>query len=70
MMHAKPLVHFDVEKINRIMVGAPAVVCPINHPSPDVSNKKAVLTTNVISYDAATNTFETLNTIYKGARIS
>lgn len=68
-MHVKPLVHFDVAKINRIMVGAPAIVCPINHPSPDVSNKRAVLTSNVISYDVATNTFETENTIYKGARV-
>lgn len=45
-----------------IKVGLRALVLPINHPSPNVSNKRVCITTPVIA--SWPTGFETKNTIY------
>jgi hypothetical protein len=45
--------------------GSSAIVKPVDHPSPLVTNRKPVLTSPVIQYDRTTGEFETFNTIYR-----
>lgn len=61
----KKIVHYKKDSDVHIYVGASAVVFPIDHPGPLVSNTKYIQTSTVISYNRATGEFETLNTIYK-----
>jgi len=57
----KPLVRYRPMNVI-IEVGLPALVKTVDHPSPLVSNTKAVLTSPVIHVDE--HGFETLNTRY------
>lgn len=46
-------------------VGCPMFLTPVDHPDSErVSNTGPVRTSNVVSYDEATETYETLNTVY------
>lgn len=60
----KPVVHYKSAE-GKILVGNPAIVRPIDHPSDMVSNKKHVLTSPVIKHDEDTGSFETENTRYQ-----
>lgn len=59
----KPIVHY--RKLVSCSVGASALVHPIDHPGPDVSNTKMVRTSAVLRYDRDTGEFETRNSIYR-----
>jgi len=48
-----------------IGVGCGALVWPVDHTSPFVSNEQVAVTSKVISHDPETGVFETLNSIYK-----
>lgn len=63
----KPIVHYkrSSDNYHYIKVGQSALVVPVDHPSPNVSNEDIVHTSTVISYDEQTGEFETKNTIYK-----
>lgn len=62
----KQVVHYRVTPYQYIAVGTSAVVIPVDHPDAiRVTNGEAVLTSEVLSYDAETGEFETLNTLYK-----
>lgn len=54
----------DAEIYPSICVGSSAFVCPLDHTSEMVSNTTVARTSRVLSYDAATGTFETENSIY------
>jgi len=58
----KPVVHYDVGEHVYIMVGFPAMVHPIDHPSNLVSNEQIVETGKVLGLTETG--FETENTIY------
>ncbi len=62
----KPIVMYNLDQFYTVRVGACAIVCPIDHPSEQVSNRNAVHTSTVISHDKETYDFETLNTCYVG----
>lgn len=57
----KPVVHYQVAVLPPI--GGSAYVYPVDHPSPLVSNTKAVRTSPVVRIDG--DEFETENTIYR-----
>ena len=61
----KPIVHYKTVQNCKIVIGNPALVAPIDHPSDMVSNEKAVLTSLVVSHDEDTGEFETENTCYQ-----
>lgn len=59
----KKIVHYDATKKSLIAVGMSAIVKPIDHTSPLVSNKKLVVTSRVIAKHKC-GRFETENSIY------
>lgn len=61
----KKVVHYTPSELQLISKGVPALVFPVDHPSPLVSNTKMVKTSLVHSYNPTTGEFETLNTIYR-----
>lgn len=67
MKPIKPVVYYI--DVGNLTLGQPAMVLPINHPSPFVSNQKWVRTTPVsaIRPGALGPRFETKNTIYVAA---
>lgn len=64
----KKVVHYDAKKGADIKVGRRAMVWPIDHTSPTVSNQTVAVTTPVTSYDEKTGVFETLNSKYVPAK--
>jgi len=62
---SKRVVFYDPSQGAIIPLGSPAIVFPVNHDSPLVSNTKHARTSNVIQADPDTGVFETENTIYK-----
>ena len=48
-----------------IIIGHPAYIYAINHPSNPTVNSWPARTSNVIALDALTGDFETINTLYK-----
>ena len=60
----KPTVRYDTFLPFNIVVGMPATVFPIDHPSPLVSNQKFIHTSEVVYYSKSTGIFETHNTKY------
>lgn len=65
-MTQKKIVHYTPTKEDFISVGQSAWVHPIDHPDKErVSNKKPVITSEVLRYDKSSGEFETLNTVYK-----
>lgn len=60
----KKIVHYHAFMGESIVVGHPALIYPLDHPSPDVSNTKMAITSLVISVDRETGDFETENTRY------
>lgn len=66
-MKQKPVVKFKFFNNDPIMVGHRAIIRPINHPSPLVTNTAPVLTTPVESISILPNgktSFSTRNTMY------
>lgn len=63
MAHDKLTVRY-FRSIGPIVVGRPAVVWPIDHYSPEVSNETWCRTSPVESYNPITGEFTTLNTRY------
>lgn len=59
----KPIVLYRTNRNQVIKPGQPALVWPVDHPSPLVSNTTAVLTSPVISIGPM-GQFETMNTRY------
>lgn len=59
----KPVVKYRVSDSDRIMVGHPAYVHPIDHTSPLVSNTRFVFTSPVVS-KSDDGSFETANSVY------
>lgn len=59
----KKIVHYDATKKSLIALGMSAIVKPIDHTSPLVSNEKLVVTSRVIAKSKC-GKFETENTIY------
>ena len=62
----KPEVQYDMSDFCKIILGQGAIVTPLNHPSPHVSNTGSVHTSRVISI--TDEDFETENTRYVGVR--
>lgn len=58
----KPMVGY--KNVEHLELGQSALVFPVDHPSPLVSNKKWILTSPVIKIEDDGQVFETLNTIY------
>lgn len=46
------------------MMGNRAILRPLDHPGPDVSNTREVITSPVVSHDHLSGRLETANTIY------
>ena len=70
MPKRKPVVNYRESSNGRIVLGHPAIICPINHPATSrVSNTKEAITSVVLSIhrDAKfeVSEFETMNTIYR-----
>ena len=65
-MNKKPVVRYTSVSFQREGgVGGIAFVYPIDHPDTKlVSNTTIAITSRVVSYDEATEVFETLNTVY------
>ena len=61
----KPTVQYDPTLFHSILLGNSALVYPLDHTSPYVSNTKLVKTSKVVFYNETTGEFETLNTLYK-----
>lgn len=62
----KKVVHYIKWKYQRIIVGMPALVMPVDHYNDElVSNTSYVSTSKVISHNPETGEFETQNSIYK-----
>lgn len=62
---SKRVVYYLASPDNRIEIGKPAYVQPINHPDGvRVSNTKPVFTSRVCRVDYQSGEFETQNTIY------
>lgn len=61
----KQVVTYDCSESPFVIEGGSALLKPINHTSPHVSNTKTVRTSNVVRVDLETGEIETLNTIYK-----
>jgi hypothetical protein len=61
----KPVVTYIPYKYGTIEVGLPARVVALNHPSHMIHFGDVVTTSTVQSYDEATGTFETRNSIYE-----
>jgi hypothetical protein len=61
----KTIVSYNPSKGFNIELGKPALIWPINHPSPLVSNRDVAITSKVTAYNADTGVFETENTIYE-----
>lgn len=61
---AKAIATYNAEISSVIRVGAGALVFPLSHVDSEVSLASYVYTSPVVSYDEASGTFETLNTIY------
>ena len=61
----KPVVKYKHDLNNFIELGMNALVFPLDHPSPYVSNQYLVRTSKVIKLDKETGNFETVNTIYE-----
>ncbi|MBC8737101.1 hypothetical protein F6X40_09800 [Paraburkholderia sp. UCT31] len=59
----KPVVNYV--SLLHCKVGQSAVVLPVDHQSPLVSNTKYVRTSVVLAYDTVTGEFETCNTRYQ-----
>lgn len=51
-------------QLGACMVGSSALLLPVDHPGPHVSNTKFVTTSTVLSFDPETGIIETLNTRY------
>lgn len=60
----KPTVKYQADSIvGSLKVGKSAMIKPINHTSPYVSNTQHVYTSTVVKINAD-NSFETMNTLY------
>lgn len=68
MIKIKPVVHYIPTKADMITIGQHALIHPLDHPSPDVSNMGYARTSLVININE--DGFETQNTVYKCAKIS
>jgi hypothetical protein len=64
-VRVKPIVHYVPYKYGSIEEGLPARVIAINHPSHLINPGEVVTTSTVQTYDEATGSFETKNSIYK-----
>lgn len=62
----KPIVHYEKNDnlMSQVQVGKPAVLFPVDHTSPFVSNTMLALTSRVVSFDPLTGEIETENTCY------
>lgn len=58
----KKVVHYD--RPIKIEIGSSAIVHPLDHTSPLVSNETLVYTSKVLAYDTITGIFITANSIY------
>lgn len=66
----KKIVHYNRNEETFIKVGLSAFITPIDHPDTDnVTNTMVARTSRVITYDASTGEFETVNTLYKPASV-
>lgn len=61
----KPTVLYIPTKFDYIEINQQALIIPINHPSPLVSNTRYTRTSTVLSHDKDTGKFETINTLYE-----
>ena len=68
MPKRKPVVLYRPTLADRIKVGMPAFVLPINHPSALVSNTTFIWTSPVQSVDEKHGEFETMNTLYRAKK--
>jgi len=62
----KPLVHYKIAHNNKIKIGEPAIIQPIDHPSGYATNTTWSVTSEVLKYSEEDHLFETLNTMYQG----
>ena len=63
-MQSKPVVKYQHDSIiGSLKVGKSAMIKPIDHASPFVSNTQHVYTSSVVKINAD-NSFETMNTLY------
>jgi hypothetical protein len=60
----KPVVRYDTFLPFKIVAGESALVFPVDHPSPLVSNGKFITTSRVMYHNKTTGVFETQNTRY------
>lgn len=61
---SKPTVHYRIDEHSYVVVGQSAMVRPVDHPSPLVSNKTYAKTSPVVMVDYDSGVFETENTRY------
>lgn len=61
---SKPVVRYRSKPMEKLVVGWPAYVYPIDHPSDLVSNTKLIRTSPVVSIGPRLGEFETENTRY------
>lgn len=65
----KRIVHYDAALTPIVMRGFRAIVRPLDHPGPHVSNTRAIITTRVVKV-LPEGAFETENSIYKPRYLS
>lgn len=70
MQPIKATVQYKPSKYDVINVGSRAMVYPVDHISPFVSNEAVCYTSKVISVNYATGVFETMNSIYKPVKLN
>lgn len=59
----RPIVHYYIRS-ERLVIGEPAFVMPVDHPSPLVSNTTLARTSPVVWISSDRTLFDTLNTHY------
>lgn len=66
----KPIVHYRTDKAVEIFRncgpnnGCCAMLYPLDHPSPSVSNLAPVVTSDLVAFEVISGRIETQNTIY------
>jgi hypothetical protein len=63
MKQVKPIVNYSWLAADPV-VGGRALLRPVNHPSPHITNGERVLTSTIVSVMDDGEGFETLNTVY------
>lgn len=58
------VVHYDGNKGIQVMPGGGAMVYPLDHTSPHVTNTKVAFTSKVQAHDEKSGVFVTLNSLY------